>query len=199
LFAREGFHDEALQIVELVLEAVEHIADPEVKLELSHESWSSIAFICTLVGRWQKAIEAYRKAIDLYERGAAARVSPKFGPTRRRELGMVHFRVGEYGEALRWFLDAEAALGEVDLSDDERRDELARLRSNSGLAYVELGDYESAKRVLQEAADLHQGLDRVSQAIISRTGLGNALREEARVKKVATVPPWRYTRKRYSR
>lgn len=101
---------------------------------------------------------------------------------------MVHFRVAEYGEALRWFLGAEAALGEADLSDDERRDELARLRSNSGLAYVELGDYESAKRVLREAADLHEGLDRISQAIISRTGLGNALREEARVREDSYRP-----------
>lgn len=38
LFAREGFHDEALQIVELVLEAVEHIDDPEARVELSHEA-----------------------------------------------------------------------------------------------------------------------------------------------------------------
>jgi len=60
---------------------------------------------------------------------------------------MTYFRVGEYGEALRWFSDVEAALEEANLPDTEYRDELARIRSNSGLTYVELGEYEWRRRL----------------------------------------------------
>ncbi len=100
----------SLDLLDLVLDTVEHVADPVAKVGLEHEAWSGRAFICTLLGRWQEAIDTYHKSIDLYARGASAKVPPKFGPTRRRELGMAYFRVGEYGEALRWFSDAEAAL-----------------------------------------------------------------------------------------
>lgn len=181
-YRKEGFYDEALELLDLVLDTVEHVADPAEKLMLEHEAWSGRAFVCTFLGRWQEAIDAYHNTINVYVRGASAKIPPMFGPTRRRELGMAYFRVGEYGEALRWFSDAEAALEEASLPDAEHRDELARIRSNSGLAYVELGEYEPAKKALREAADLHQGLGRITQASISRTGLGNALREEARVK-----------------
>jgi tetratricopeptide (TPR) repeat protein len=182
MFRREGFYEEAIELVDLVLETIEHVSDQQAQLVLEYEAWSTRAFICTLLGRWQEAIDAYREAIDLYDRGASARVDPKFGPTRRRELGMVYFRVGEYGEALRWFSDAAAALEEASLPDDEYRDELARIRSNSGLAYVELGQYGPAKKALRQGVSLHEALGRLTQATISRTALGNALREEARAR-----------------
>ncbi len=191
VFRKERFYEEALDLVDLVLEKVEHVADPEAKLVLKHEACSGRAFLCTLLGRWQEAIDAYRETIDLFVRGASIKVHPMFGPTRRRELGITYFRVGEYGEALRWFSDAEAALEEVGLSDAEYRDELARIRSNSGLAYVELGEYGAAKKAFREAADLHQELGRITQADISRIGLGNALREEARAQEASYVPSLR--------
>jgi tetratricopeptide (TPR) repeat protein len=185
VFREEGFYEEALDLIDLVLEMVEHVADPVAKLVLEHEAYSGRAFVCTLLGRWQETIDAYQDAIGSYSRGASAKIHPKFEPTRRRELGMVYFRVGEYGEALRWFSDSEATLKEANLSDTEHRDELARIRSNSGLAHVELGEYEPAKKALREAADLHQKLGRSTQAAISRTGLGSALREEARAKETS--------------
>ena len=147
IFRKEGFYEEALDLIDLVLEMVERIADQQAKVMLEHKAWSDSALICTLLGRGQEAIEAYRAAIDLHRRGTHGGVDPKFGPTRRRELGMTYFRVGEYGEALRGFSDVEAALEEANLPDTEYRDELARIRSNSGLTYVELGEYEWRRRL----------------------------------------------------
>jgi len=173
VFSKERFYEEALNLVDLVLETVEHVADPVAKLVLEHEAQSGRAFICTLLGRWQEAIDAYREAIDLYLRGASTKVHPMFGPTRRRELGITYFRVGEYGEALRWFSDAEAALKEAGLSDAEYQDELARIRSNSGLASVELGEYGPAKEALREAADLHQGLGGCADRRVANVSMGD--------------------------
>jgi tetratricopeptide (TPR) repeat protein len=177
----EGFYDEALETVEIVFEGIEHVADPDARLVLSYEAWVARATTYLWVGRYQEAIDAYQRAIELYDGGASARIDPQHGATRRRELALVHYRVGEYAEALRWLSDAEAVLNATTLPQNNYRDELGRIRSASGLAHAELGEYERAKSDFREAIDLHEGLDRFTQAALSRTSLGNTLREEAEI------------------
>jgi len=182
LLKNEGFYDEALEIIDIVSQGVESIEDSEARMVVAYEAWVARASIYLWVGRYQEAIEAYRLAIDLYDNGASISIDPQHGVTRRRELAIVYYRVGEYGEALRWLSDAEAALEYVTLPEEKYLDELGRIRSASGLAHAELGEYERAKSVLREAAQLHEGLDRFTQSSISRTALGNSLRDEAEIR-----------------
>src|SRR5829696_5431719 len=177
----EGFYDEALETIDVVFEGIKHLTDPQAKLVVSYEAWVARATTYLWVGRWQEAIDAYRRAIDLYDQGASARIDPQHGATRRRELAFVYYRIGEYGEALRWLSDAEASLEGTDLPQDKYRDELGRIRSASGLAHAELGEYAHAKAAFGEAIALHEGLGRFKQGAISHVGLGNALREEAEI------------------
>jgi len=182
LLVNEGFYDEALEIVDVVFQGMKSIEDPEARIVVAYEAWVARAFVYLWVGKYQEAIEAYRLVTNLYDSVASGRIDPQHGASRRRELAIAYYRIGEYGEALRWLSDAEAALEDVTLPEEKYLDELGRIRSASGLAHAELGEYERAKSVLREAAELHEGLSRFTQASISRTALGNSLRDEAEIR-----------------
>lgn len=182
LLHEEGMHDEAAEMVDVVFEGIEHVADPKAKLIVSYEAWVARAIDCSWMGRWSETIEAYKEVVELYDGGASAHVPPQHGASRRRELAFAHYRVGDYENAIAWLLDAEALLQNTSMKKDDYKDELARIRSLAGMIRSETGEFHLAAPALREASRLHGELGRYKQAAISRTILGNALRDEARIR-----------------
>lgn len=183
----EGRYEDALKVVNLAIEWVGYVSDPAARVDLSYEMWKSKAVTSNWLGLWQDSIVAYKKAITLGEKGYYRRRKRQSDPGDRRELGSMYFRVGDYEESLALTTEAEDRLrkAQSSLSLHVYKDELARLRAAFALVYMDLGEYTRAEASSYEAATIHeeisqQDVERLLQAAISYTHLGNARREGAR-------------------
>jgi tetratricopeptide (TPR) repeat protein len=110
----------------------------------------------------------------------------------------MYFRKGDYKEALALLSEAENRLESVrsNLSYQGYQDELARLRAAFALVYMDLAEYARAETSAHAAATIHekisdQDVERLLQAAISYTHLGNARREQARLQEATFVATFR--------
>ena len=184
----KGRYEDALKVVDLAVEGVRYVRDATARVDLSYEVWKSKAVTSSWLGLWRNSIAAYRKAIAFGDKGPYDRHKRQSGPGDRRELASMHFRIGGYKESLALLTEAEDRLQEAKptLPQHSFKDELARLRAAFALVYMDLGEYSRAETSSYEAATIHeeisqQDVERLLQAAISYTHLGNARREQARL------------------
>lgn len=186
-------YGEALDTIDLALEAVRGMRDRDVRLELSYKAWKDRAFIATRLGLFRETVKAYRRAISFGDRGPYENEHPQSGPGDTRELASTHFRVGNYEESLFLLGEAEGRLRRYEplLSQPVREDEAARISAARSLVYLDLGEYKAAEACAEEAVGLHGALARdpslglkrlwrVLQTAIAYVHQGNARRELAR-------------------
>ncbi|MDP9485919.1 MAG: CHAT domain-containing protein [Actinomycetota bacterium] len=185
---------EALDTIDLALEAVRDVRDRTARLGISYTAWKSKAFIAGRLGLFRDSIEAYRRAIALGDRGAYESEHPQSSPGDTRELASVYFRIGDYARCLSLLEEAEERLRtyEPKMRETVRDDESARINAARSLAHLDLGEYDRAEACAANAVCLHEGLagesslgsrrlDRVLQTAIDYVHLGNARRERSRV------------------
>jgi len=193
---RLRYHQEAYEVIRLIMEGVDCISDPTERAIQTYLSWGAKAFTVSFLGLWRESIAAYEKAIDLGERGAYARIEAAraepgrdavYEPADHRELGSMHGRIGAFGDAQESFSVAEQRLEDVKgrLDDRTYRDEMARLLNARAIVHTDLGEYEEAGGNALDAARIQEALGeeepyRNLQAAINYVTAGRARRELAR-------------------
>lgn len=186
---------EALNTIDLALEAVRDVRDQTARTDLSYTAWKSRADTVSWMGLWRDSVRAYRRATFFGDKGAYEREHPQSGPGDTRELSSMYFRIGDYEESLSLIEEAEERLRRYGpkLSTFVRDDERARIDAARSLLHLDLGEYEEAEACAAEAVGLHERLAgepalrdkrlyRVLQTAIDYVHLGNARREGAREK-----------------
>lgn len=194
---RLGRYWEAYEIIQLILEGVGYIRDPNERALRTYYAWRSKASTSSFLGLWRESIGAYGQAISLGEGGVYAalrgegsgRASPDMvcEPADYRELGSMYGRIGAFGQARENFAIAAERLEEIagKLGDHAHRDEMARLHNARALVHMDLGEYEEAEGDALSAARIQEALGEVNplrflQAAIDYVTVGRARRELAR-------------------
>lgn len=174
----EAFYAEALNLNDLLQDAVGHLQDAEKKRRYSFQTWESRGKVCMWIGLWQEAIDSYLRALGLAVDGVPEGIDPVYKPDLQRELGFVYSMIGDYSSALAQFSIAETLIANMDPATETTKGALSRLRSNRALVYADMGDYNLAETSFREAIDLDQELKRTQQLVINYTGLGNVQRDQ---------------------
>lgn len=163
------YNKEAYEIVFLALEGLDYISNPTDRKELSYRVWRSKAVTGGFFGSWQESIDAYEKAISFGEQGGysrAAELSTKpdsvaqYEPGNYRELGSLHWRIGDFEAASANLRTSKERLEKVRprLSVHVYRDEKARLLNALALMHMDLGEYDEADEKATNAARIHEDL-----------------------------------------
>jgi adenylate cyclase len=160
-------HEEAIRYYRVALDLLEGEAHDSRQGRI----WEGIGDISYLIGRYDSALKAYRRAIEFAD-DASSRAALD------RKMGLVYDRRGDYAQALRHLEEAQTILREVD--DGSASQESALIWASQADIYFRLGQLARAREAcLTGLARLQESTHYPQLAFLHRT-LGSIAAQEGK-------------------